>query len=83
MLIGPHTFNFAQAAEMAEAAGAAHRVADLPTAWAEALTLLGQNKARDAMATAGLGFAQSHRGAAIRMATAVGAVFTRRCGTRA
>jgi len=83
LLMGPHTFNFAQAAEMAEAAGAARRVADLPTAWAEALTLLGQNKARDAMATAGLGFAQSHRGAATRMAAAVGAVFTRRCGTRA
>jgi 3-deoxy-D-manno-octulosonic-acid transferase len=82
LLMGPHTFNFAQAAEMAEAAGAARRVADLPTAWSEALTLLGQNKAREAMATAGLGFAQSHRGAATRIAAAVGAVFTRRCGTR-
>jgi 3-deoxy-D-manno-octulosonic-acid transferase len=80
--MGPHTFNFAQAAEMAAAAGAARVVADLPEALTQALALSGNNEARDAMANAGLQFSQAHRGAAQRMAAAVGDVLTRRCGTR-
>ena len=35
VLMGPHTFNFAEAAEQAQAAGAAQRVADLATNIAE------------------------------------------------
>ncbi len=38
VLMGPHTFNFAEAAEQALAAGAAWRVADL----AEAVTVAGE-----------------------------------------
>lgn len=83
LVMGPHTFNFAQAAEMAEAAGAARRVRDLDQALQEAWALAQNAQARDAMANAGLRFAQGHRGAAERMATAVLAVFTRRSGTRA
>jgi len=87
LLMGPHTHNFAQAAEGALAAGAALRVADLPTAVAQALALLASADAgadegeaagegahaatRPRMAAAGLAFAQAHRGAAARMADAV------------
>jgi 3-deoxy-D-manno-octulosonic-acid transferase len=83
LLMGPHTFNFAQAAELAEAAGAATRVSDLGAAVREAQALLQNNEARDAMAAAGLGFANDHRGAAQRMAAVLVALFTRRCETRA
>lgn len=83
LLMGPHTFNFAQAADLAEAAGAATRVSDLGAAVREAQALLQNNEARDAMAAAGLGFANDHRGAAQRMAAVLVALFTRRCETRA
>ncbi len=83
LLMGPHTFNFAQAAELAEAAGAAKRVSDVGAAAREAQALLQNNEARDAMAAAGLGFANDHRGAAQRMAAVLVALFTRRCETRA
>ena len=77
LLMGPHTFNFALAAKDALAAGAAERLADLPTALARALALLdGSSDAagpaqRRAMAAAALQFAAAHRGAAQRMASAV------------
>jgi len=77
LLMGPHTFNFAQAAQDALAAGAAERQADLPTALARALVLLdGSSDAaalarRRSMAAAALQFAAAHRGAAQRMASAV------------
>ena len=76
LLMGPHTFNFAQAAEDALAAGAAERVHDLPAAVARALVLLAgpERGERDAMADRALGFATAHRGAAARMAAAVLAV---------
>ena len=76
LLMGPHTFNFAQAAEDALAAGAAERVLDLPAAVARALSLAagGARSSRDGMALQALAFSQAHRGAAVRMAAAVGAV---------
>ena len=77
LLMGPHTFNFAQAAEDALAAGAAERMADLPTAAARALALAeggGAQPERVAMAQRARVFAQAHRGAAARMAAAVLAV---------
>lgn len=67
LLLGPHTFNFAAAAEDAIAAGAAQRVPDLPAAVARAGALLGTAE-RAAMAAQAAGFAQAHRGAAARMA---------------
>ncbi len=40
VVMGPHTFNFAEIAERAEAAGAAVRAADMPAALLEAVALL-------------------------------------------
>ena len=75
LLMGPHTFNFAQAAQDALAAGAAERQADLPSAVARALALAsGEQAARQAIAARALAFSRTHRGAAADMATAVSAV---------
>jgi 3-deoxy-D-manno-octulosonic-acid transferase len=70
LLMGPHTFNFAQAAELALAAGAAERVADLAHAVARAAAVV-HDPGRAAWAGRARAFAASHRGAAQRMATAV------------
>ncbi|MFN9744488.1 MAG: 3-deoxy-D-manno-octulosonic acid transferase [Betaproteobacteria bacterium] len=71
LLMGPHTFNFAQAAELAIEAGAARRVDDVGAAVSQALRLLHGGPARQAMADAGRAFTAAHRGAAARMAEAV------------
>jgi 3-deoxy-D-manno-octulosonic-acid transferase len=71
LLMGPHTFNFAQAAELAIEAGAARRVDDAGAGVAQALRLLHDGPARQAMAEAGRAFTAAHRGAAARMAEAV------------
>ncbi len=70
LLMGPHTFNFLQAAEWAEAAGAAERVADIQTAVTRAV-MVTTDPARAAWAGRALAFAARHRGAATRMAQAV------------
>ena len=74
VLMGPHTFNFAQAAELAEAAGAARRVADMADAQQQAQALLADTAAHQAMRQAALAFAQGHRGAAARSAAALAAL---------
>ena len=66
VLIGQHTFNFAQAADEAVAAGAAVRVADAEQLVTEARRLLGDSAARQGMREAGLAFVQAHRGATAR-----------------
>jgi 3-deoxy-D-manno-octulosonic-acid transferase len=73
LLMGPHTFNFAQAAEDALAAGAAERCPDLLAAVARAVALAagGARAERDAMAARAQAFAAAHRGAAERMAAQV------------
>jgi len=71
LLMGPHTYNFAQAAELAIAAGAAERSADLGAALGRAGALIGDAGARAAMAAAAHRFAQAHQGAARRMARAI------------
>jgi 3-deoxy-D-manno-octulosonic-acid transferase len=71
LLMGPHTFNFAEAAELALAAGAARRVDDLAQGLAQGLALLEQGGERQVMARAATSFAVAHRGAAARMAQAV------------
>jgi len=70
LVMGPHTFNFALAAELALAAGAAERADDLPAAVRRALeiTVDPQHAQRAGRA---LAFAGPHRGAATRMAAAV------------
>lgn len=71
VLMGPHTFNFAEAASLAEAAGAALRASDLPDAVRMARQLALDPPAREAASQAGLAFAAAHRGAAARTADAV------------
>jgi 3-deoxy-D-manno-octulosonic-acid transferase len=71
VVMGPHTFNFAQAAELALAAGAALRVADVDEAIAVALELIAAPERRSAAAAAARHFAGAHRGAARRMAEAI------------
>lgn len=71
LLMGPHTYNFALAAELALEAGAARRVATLAQAVHDAILLLADAPARRAMGAAGQAFTAGHRGAAARMAEAV------------
>jgi len=71
LLMGPHTFNFALAAELSLTAGAAERVADLDAAVPRAAALAHDAVAKAAMAAAARDFAAEHRGAAGRMAQAV------------
>ena len=63
VVMGPHTFNFSEAAELAEAAGAALRVADMAGAVQVALKMLKRSDMQGAAASAALKFAASHRGA--------------------
>ena len=67
VVMGPHTFNFAQAAELAEAAGAAVRVADINAGVQAALALM-QSAQQASVRQRALMFASAHRGAAERMA---------------
>ena len=66
VLVGPHTFNFAQAAEDAIACGAARRVMDASTAAGEARRLLQDANALQTMRAAAADFSRSHRGATAR-----------------
>ena len=68
VVMGPHTFNFAEAAELSIAAGAAIRVPDMGAAVQEALGLLRQRARLDASVKSALSFSGQHRGAAQRMA---------------
>ncbi|MBN9404999.1 MAG: 3-deoxy-D-manno-octulosonic acid transferase [Burkholderiales bacterium] len=71
VVMGPHTFNFSQAAEQALAAGAALRVADLAQGLQAAQALADDAPRRQAMADAGRAFARQHQGAAARTAAAL------------
>ena len=68
---GPHTFNFGEAAVLAEAAGCALRVKDMQEAVRWAVELSSDSGRRASMAEAALRFAGNHRGAAQRTAKAV------------
>ncbi len=70
LLMGPHTFNFGQAAEGALAAGAARRVAGIEEGVSCAAELAG-DPARARVSQRALAFANRHRGAAERMAAAI------------
>lgn len=71
VIMGPHTFNFAEAAELAQAGGAAQEVADLAAARVAALALVAEPAHQQAVAADALRFAAAHRGAAARTADAV------------
>jgi 3-deoxy-D-manno-octulosonic-acid transferase len=66
-LIGPHTFNFAEAAAQAVTAQAALRVADAPALVTEVDALLRDPARRAAMHDAALAFHAAHRGATDRL----------------
>jgi len=68
LLIGPSTYNFAQATAEAVEYGAALPVADADRAVAEARRLLGDETALKAMSLAGFAFCAAHRGATERTA---------------
>jgi 3-deoxy-D-manno-octulosonic-acid transferase len=70
LLMGPHTFNFAQAADMALAAGAAERLPDI-AAGVRRAAALAVDPARAGVAARALAFAAAHRGAAARMARVI------------
>ena len=68
-LIGPHTFNFAEASMRAVEAGAAVRVADADDLIERVGRLLGDAAARGTMAARASAFSAAHRGAAERLWT--------------
>ncbi|MFM9916893.1 MAG: 3-deoxy-D-manno-octulosonic acid transferase [Rhizobacter sp.] len=86
VLMGPHTFNFAEAAELAQREGAAQRVADIDSAVRVAVDFASAPEGIAAGATLALSpaaalssqraftFAARHRGAAERMARQIDAL---------
>ena len=67
-LVGPHTFNFAEATARAIDAGAALRVDDADALVTRAIALLGDAAARGRMGEAAAAFHAAHQGAAARLA---------------
>jgi 3-deoxy-D-manno-octulosonic-acid transferase len=72
VVMGPHTFNFKQAAQWALAEQAALRCPDMASAVREALALALDKKRQETMAQAGQQFARSHQGAVANCITALG-----------
>ncbi len=79
VVMGPHTFNFSEAAGLAESAGAARRVADMAEAVKIALSMVNDRTAQAAAAAAGLAFAARNRGATAKTLAAL-APFLQRGG---
>lgn len=73
VVMGPHTFNFADAAELSLEAGASVRAGDMRSAVALACTLAASAQ-REAMSQRCLAFAAAHRGAARAMARRIAAL---------
>ena len=78
VLVGPHTFNFAQATEDSIACGAAKRIADADDAASSVDTLLSDGEALQSMRSAALTFSQAHRGATARTMALIGDVMALR-----
>jgi 3-deoxy-D-manno-octulosonic-acid transferase len=66
VLIGPHTFNFAEATRLAVEAGAAIRVPDAAGLGEALAQLLREPARREAMGRAGLEMMEQHQGATQR-----------------
>lgn len=71
VVMGPHTFNFLEAAALAEAEGAARRVADMAEGVHAGLAWLKDSAARGHAQAAALAFAARHRGATARTVAAL------------
>jgi 3-deoxy-D-manno-octulosonic-acid transferase len=72
VVMGLHTFNFAEASEAAVGCGAALRASDMLTAIERALELANSTQAHQEVAEAALQFAAQHGGATDRTVSAVG-----------
>jgi 3-deoxy-D-manno-octulosonic-acid transferase len=70
IVMGPSTFNFAEAAQLSEAAGAARRVADVTAGVHAALAWTGDKQGPQRSEVC-LAFARAHQGAAARMAAVI------------
>ena len=66
VILGPHTYNFEEAAEQAVACGAAVRVADAQAAVGQALALLANPAELEKMSSAATEFSLAHRGATVK-----------------
>ncbi|MES2398970.1 MAG: 3-deoxy-D-manno-octulosonic acid transferase [Pseudomonadota bacterium] len=71
VVMGPHTFNFTEAADLAQASGAARRVTDLPEGVRSALALVARPNTHHAAVLASLAFAAGNRGATEKTLTAL------------
>lgn len=71
VVMGPHSFNFKQAAQWAIAGQAALGCPDMASAMRHALSLALDKQRQEAMAQAGLQFARSHQGAVANCITAL------------
>lgn len=79
VLIGPHTFNFAEVSELAVQAGAALRVANTDELVLAVMDLLKKPEKSQAMSVAALAFADRHRGATERLMALVNEVLSAEC----
>ena len=70
VVMGPHTFNFSEAAELSLQAGAGLRVPDI-AAGVQRAVALSHDPARERYVQSALAFAAAHRGAATRMAAQI------------
>lgn len=77
VVLGPSTYNFAEAAQQALEAGAVRQVSDAAQAVGAALQLLGDEAARTTMGRAGQVFTLTHRGAVGRTLDALGPILAR------
>ena len=71
VVLGPHTFNFSQASEMAVQAGAALRSTDMAAGVEDALALVADAQQLQTMQEKARSFTQQHRGAAGATADAI------------
>lgn len=77
IVMGPHTFNFSEAADLAQEAGAARRVMGMEEGVRSAIALVRDAEGRSEAVQACERFAAAHRGAAHRTAEAVFAMLER------
>ena len=75
LLMGPHTFNFEEAAHLAIDAGAAARMKDMASAVRRAVALVGDPQ-RNEWVEQALAFGITHRGANERMAQRIAMLLT-------
>jgi 3-deoxy-D-manno-octulosonic-acid transferase len=78
VLIGPHTFNFAEATEQAIVSGAAKRINDASELAQEIDSLFANPAQRQTMGAAGKFFTAAHRGASLRAYELVSSFLTYR-----